>query len=576
MVETVKRPTGRIAIYVRVSSRGQEDNESIPSQIAACRELAYGLGYIDEQIDVFDDVHTGEELWERDEMTRLRKLIERRVYDALVVYCVDRLARKVTHQMIIEEECRHVDCTIHYVQGGPPDTREGRLVRQVEGIVAEMEHEKIVERTNRGRREKLKAGKVIGNGKPPFGYLYSRDDRGKPIGLMPDPTTAHYVVGMYERLSKGYSLCAIARWLNAERVPVPGAGRKRRLTKDIWYSASVRFIIKNSTYKGEIYVGKQRSQVVVDLATGIKRKKLVRQPPEKWVKLESHHIVPLVSSSLWDNANNRLRINQQRSLRNNKHQDRFMLRAGFVFCGECGSIMYAKYTAKVGDYYACSSQWRENKRNRCAMPTSILSSQLDTAIWNIVEHCLKHPDALISHIEQMYWEDTINSLQPEIEKIDNEIGKLSTKIRNTFEELVSIDDTAIKETIRGQLVLWQKHLAQFKSDKEALISRQQCWVDKQEQRQLLTDYIADISSELEHLSMETKRKVLDALGVKVKVYKAPRKGPQEPDAPPRWVMTWDLNVSPEQIVNDYPRIPIHNRILVRWFWDGYTFIPNMQ
>jgi site-specific DNA recombinase len=568
MEATEMRPSGRIAIYVRVSSRGQEDNESIPSQIAACVELAHDLGYTQQQIDVFEEVHTGEELWERDEMSRLRKLIEHRVYEGLVVYCVDRLSRKVTHQMIIEEECRHNDCPIHYVQGGPSNTREGRLVRQVEGIVAEMEHEKIVERTNRGRREKIKAGKIVGNGEPPFGYLYSRDDRGKPIGLMPDPMLAPYVVGMFEKLSRGQSLCAIARWLNSEHVPVPGAGKKRRLTQDVWYSASVRYIVNNTTYKGEVYIGKQR--IEKDEVT--KKKRLVRKPPEEWVRMDVD-IPFLVSPELWDAANERLHLNKLRSARNNRHQDRFLLRAGFALCGECGGIMYAKHDPKIGDFYACGSQWRENKRDRCINPASMQASQLDPAVWSVVEFYLANPQQLIDFLEEKAKDENAGSLQPEIDKLDAEIGKLTTRVRNAFEELVSIEDADIKESLRGQIALWQKHLAQFKSDRDTLVSKQAHWLNHQEQRSQFVARLTNVSRELSRLDMDTKRSVLDALGVKVKVYKAARKGPQEPDAPPRWVMTWDVPLSPDDIVNESRTISIQNRMVVYWSWEGESFVP---
>lgn len=565
------RPEGRIAIYVRVSSRGQEDNESIPSQISACMELAHDLGYSDMQVDLFEEVHTGEELWERDEMSRLRKLIEHHVYEGLVVFCVDRLSRKVTHQMIIEEECRHVDCPISYVQGGASNTREGRLVRQVEGIVAEMEHEKIVERTNRGRREKIKAGKVVGNGEPPFGYLYSRDDRGKPIGLMPDPMLALYVGGMYEKLSHGQSLCAIARWLSSERVPVPGAGKKRKLS-DAWYSASVRYIVKNPTYKGEVYIGKYRMEKIEGSG---KSKQLVRKPQDEWVKTDVV-VEPLVSMELWGNANRRLEINKARSARNNKHQDRFLLRAGFALCGECGGIMYAKHDPKIGDFYACGSQWRENKRDRCPSPASIQASQLDSQVWSAVDYYMKHPHRLVAHLRGLAEDESTGSLQPEIDKLDMEIGKTTTKIRNAFEELVSIEDSGIKEILRNQVTLWQKHLTAFKADRATLTSRHQNWLMQRNRTAQLIATVEEVSAELSDLSIEAKRHALDALGVQVRVYKAPRKGPQEANSPHRWLMDWNAPDSPDDIMNASRTIRIFNRMVVYWSWGGEPFAPALN
>ena len=211
--------------------------------------------------------------------------------------------------------------------------------------------------------------------------------------------------------------------------------------------------------------------------------------------------------------------------------------------------MYAKHDLKVGDFYACGSQWRENKRDRCTAPASILSSQIDPAVWSVVEAFLSEPQRLISHLEEMSRDENAGSLQPEVDKLDAEIGKLTTKVRNAFEELVSIEDADIKESLRGQITLWQRHLGQFKSDREMLLSRQRQWLSQQERTGQFVARLTDVSNALSSLDIDTKRDALDALGVKVRVYKAARKGPQEQDSPPRWMMTWDVPLSPDDVVN---------------------------
>ncbi len=54
------------------------------------------------------------------------------------------------------------------------DTPEDQLLLGVEGLIAEYEKAKILERTRRGKLHKARSGKIVG-GIPPFGYDYVKD-----------------------------------------------------------------------------------------------------------------------------------------------------------------------------------------------------------------------------------------------------------------------------------------------------------------------------------------------------------------------------------------------------------------
>ena len=61
----------RAAIYTRVSSPGQGDNYSLPTQEAACRAFAAERGW--SIVGVYSDIHTRTELWERTQLSALRE-----------------------------------------------------------------------------------------------------------------------------------------------------------------------------------------------------------------------------------------------------------------------------------------------------------------------------------------------------------------------------------------------------------------------------------------------------------------------------------------------------------------------
>src|SRR5438270_10151428 len=95
----------KAAVYCRVSSQGQEENASLPTQEEACRRFAADRGYIVREGDVYREVYSGADLWERPQLTALRGAIERREVDAVICYALDRLSRKQTHIAIVVDEC---------------------------------------------------------------------------------------------------------------------------------------------------------------------------------------------------------------------------------------------------------------------------------------------------------------------------------------------------------------------------------------------------------------------------------------------------------------------------------------
>src|SRR5688572_5041395 len=81
------------AIYVRVSTDKQDEGSSLETQEDACRRKLMELGYDPQGAVVYREVHTGIELFERREMTRLRESMKQQRVSILVAYSIDRLSR---------------------------------------------------------------------------------------------------------------------------------------------------------------------------------------------------------------------------------------------------------------------------------------------------------------------------------------------------------------------------------------------------------------------------------------------------------------------------------------------------
>ena len=148
----------RVAIYCRVSSAGQEGNSSLDTQAERCRTYASERGWI--VTEVFREVHTGSELFERPQLNRLREVVRSHDCDVVLAYALDRLSRSQAHLGFLLSEFDHLGVRLALVTEDLADTPEGRLLQSVRGFVAEVERLKIRERSQRGVLARVQSGQT--------------------------------------------------------------------------------------------------------------------------------------------------------------------------------------------------------------------------------------------------------------------------------------------------------------------------------------------------------------------------------------------------------------------------------
>ncbi len=162
------------AIYARVSSARQKEQDTIGSQTAALRTHAGQLGLdVPEQWVFQDDGQSGASLV-RPALERLRDLVCQVPVDVLLVYSPDRLARTYAYQALLIEEFARAGTGVVFVKGPRGDSPEDALLVQFQGMIAEYERAQILERTRRGKTHRAKAGAVNVLSGAPFGYRYVR------------------------------------------------------------------------------------------------------------------------------------------------------------------------------------------------------------------------------------------------------------------------------------------------------------------------------------------------------------------------------------------------------------------
>jgi site-specific DNA recombinase len=165
--------TCRIALYARVSSQRQADEATIKSQVAALEQRICADGFhLDPELRFLDDGCSGTTL-QRPALERLRDLVHVSGVERIYVHSPDRLARQFVHQMVLLEEfAKHHVEVVFLNQPICEASPEANLLLQMQGMIAEYERAKILERTRRGRRFSAKQGAVNALGHAPYGYRY--------------------------------------------------------------------------------------------------------------------------------------------------------------------------------------------------------------------------------------------------------------------------------------------------------------------------------------------------------------------------------------------------------------------
>ena len=80
--------------------------------------------------------------------------------DRLYVHSPDRLARKYAYQVLLIDEFQRAGVEVIFLNRELGQSPEDELLLQVQGMVAEYERAKILERSRRGKRHAAQTGQV--------------------------------------------------------------------------------------------------------------------------------------------------------------------------------------------------------------------------------------------------------------------------------------------------------------------------------------------------------------------------------------------------------------------------------
>ena len=131
MIEDIKnkKEIKFVAFYERVSTSGQEEAQTIQNQDMVLEELAKKDGYIVAE-KYIDEGWSGDTLI-RPALDRLRQDAKKKLWDAVIVYDPDRLARRYSYQELVMDELREAGIEVIFITVSSPKNSEDKILHGV-------------------------------------------------------------------------------------------------------------------------------------------------------------------------------------------------------------------------------------------------------------------------------------------------------------------------------------------------------------------------------------------------------------------------------------------------------------
>jgi site-specific DNA recombinase len=276
---TAHTDPARVGIYARVSSDAQEARGTIGSQLETLRARIAAEGEV-LVAEFVDDGYSGARL-DRPGLDRLRDAAEAGTIDAIWCLSPDRLARSYAYQILILDELASYQVPVRFTDAPPLDDPQGRLLVQIQGVIAEHERAKFIERGRRGKLYRARAGEVLST-KVPYGYRrVPRTAHGPAHVIIHEPEAA-VVRRVFADFLAGVSLRHLAVALSGEGIASPEG-------KPVWRLSSICRLLRNEAYAGRLYWN--RTLTSYDPTLGRNRQTV--RPRAEWIEIPIPGLEPV-------------------------------------------------------------------------------------------------------------------------------------------------------------------------------------------------------------------------------------------------------------------------------------------
>jgi site-specific DNA recombinase len=508
----------RVALYARVSSDQQAQGGTIDSQVSAIRARLEADGQVLEKDLCFCDDGVSGTILVRPALERLRDQAAARAIDQVYLLAPDRLARRHAHQMVLMEELQECGVDVVFVNRPLGDTPEDHMLLQMQGVIAEYERSKIMERTRRGRLHAAHCGRVSVLGRAGYGYRYIHTHTGGGLAsyeVLEDQ--ARVVRQMFVWVGReGCSLSEVGRRLQQQGV-LTHTGLKR------WDPSTIWGMLTNPAYKGEAAYGKTRRGERQPRLRPIRGRAEVpkhyysthRQPASEHITIP---VPALVDTDLFAVVQERLEENRRR-FRQRRCGPRFLLQ-GLVVCGCCAYAITGKGrgVSRRPTYYRClgTESHRFGGQAVCHNRSQRVED-LDAAVWNDACALLNEPDRLCHEYERRQEHAAANGGRAEQERLRSAIAKVQQSLSRLLD--AHVDGLVNRDDFQTRTKRQQERLSQLQAELQTVTEQAQQDEDLRLAFRHVQAFADQVKAGLKTADWATRREILRALVKRVEVHK---------------------------------------------------------
>lgn len=304
-------------ILARVSSKDQEEGQSIPAQVRRLTEYAERKKIEVEKVFQITESSSKETRKQFDEIIKLVRKHKDKV--ALITDTVDRLQRSFRETPLLDEMRRQGKLELHFLRKGlviNQESNSAQLLQWDIGVLFASSYvRQLSDNVKRSKEQSVRNGEWIC--KAPIGYKNITLPNGKKT-IEVDSDTAPYVIKMFELYASGlYSLKKI-------EAKIAEMGLRNSLGNPI-KANQVDFILNNPFYYGEMKVKGQ---------------------------LYAHNYPSLVTQALYDEVQ---AVKKGHGKAPVQYAGKPMLFRGLITCDECGCAVTGDIKKGKYVYYSCNN-----------------------------------------------------------------------------------------------------------------------------------------------------------------------------------------------------------------------------
>ena len=446
----------RVAAYCRVSTDGDEQLGSFASQKAYYEEkITNNKDWV--MAGIFaDEAITGTKVDKREGFQEMITQCLNGNIDMILTKSISRFSRNTQDTIKYVRMLREKNIAVLFEKENINTlAMQGEMLLTILSSLAQSEVESLSENVKLGLKMKMKRGELVGfNGC--YGYDYDKETK----NIYVNEKEAEVVRFIYDMYIQGYGAPSIAK-----RLMELGVKNKRGEVK--WRGDSVRGMIKNEKYKGDVLLGKTFT------LDPISKRRLENFGEEDQYYIRDHHEA-IVSREVWEKAKE-IRLKRSKTVVINTTGNRERYTRQFAFssmleCGFCGHKLSRRTrhqtTSTVKPVWQCMNATKNgiaNCPNCKSIDEVIIENAFLDAFKLLNDNFDDVMDSVLDTIEEVLADETevkrVKQIESQIQAIENKKGRLTDLL---------IDGKIEQEAYESKNISFKTKLSQLIEEKKYL------------------------------------------------------------------------------------------------------------